>query len=100
MYQLAVLPLLPLEYVKRIKNLMVDFLWDGKKSKISWKIVTGLKEDGGAGLFDLKIQDKALKIQWVYKLLKDPVLKAFAYDALCNPLGRLFMVRTNGQVSL
>ena len=67
-YIFAVLPLIPEHYVKKLNRLFRKFIWNGKRDKITLKILQTLKNDGGAGLTNIKERDKAAKIIWVSKM--------------------------------
>ena len=40
-YRMMVLPCMPKEYCDRLKKIFVDFIWDGKKAKILYKLLIG-----------------------------------------------------------
>ena len=61
-----------------------------KKSENPYKILTALKEDGGLGLCDLEIKDKALKAQWPVKIQKNKKLENLADILIQNPIGKNF----------
>ena len=63
-YKMMVLPTIPKAFVKNIDNLIRNFLWNGKKSKIAYKTLQLPKEEGGLGLVDLIHKDEALKATW------------------------------------
>lgn len=63
-YRLAVIPCLSDSTIKKINKLWSDFIWGrDKRPKISWKILTAKKENGGLNLSDKRIRDLSLKIQ-------------------------------------
>ena len=86
-YKLAVLPPIPERYVKRYDKMVMDFIWKGGKAKIRKEIIYGSKEDGGAGLFDLKMKDIAMKSQWVRKSNELELFKSLRDQALGVELG-------------
>ena len=86
-YRLAVLPSLMDAHAKQIKQMFLQFLWKGKKPKITYNILTGLKTDGGAGMADVAVRDKVQKLNWVYKIKESENLKEEAYNLLGNPIG-------------
>ena len=47
-YRFSVLRTLPRFYVKDIKTIFSDFIWNQKKPKITYLVLEGLKTDGGA----------------------------------------------------
>ena len=88
-YKFAILPLPSDAFFKKFENFVMKFIWKGK-SKISKKIICGLKTEGGGGLVDLRSKDAAMKIQWIFKLQSQPLIKEMAYQILGNPIGDLF----------
>ena len=77
-YRMSVLPLMPKRYLDTLKKMFREFLWDGKKAKIKFEHICNTKENGGLGLVNLENRDKALKAQWLFKLLQDEnTLKRF-----------------------
>ena len=86
-YRCSVLPILPQKILKQVDELIKRFLWGDTKSKISQKILQGLKTDGGLGLVDLKARDAALKAAWVFRIQENSDLKQLAYTLINNPMG-------------
>ena len=86
-YRLAVLPPLPESYVKAIHGMFENFLWEGKKAKIPLEVLQGNKEDGGQALINIRRKDSALKLNWVFQIEKNKILKDLAYAMLENPWG-------------
>ena len=81
-YKMQVLPRIPNEVVKIVEKEFVRYIWKGGIPKIALKILQGNKPDGGMGLVDLRIKDKALKINWVVYLTEDIKVATLAYNAL------------------
>ena len=75
-HRLAVLPILPGHLVEEIERMIVEFVWNGKKPKIPYRMLCANKSDGGIGLCDIKKKDLALKAVWVVE--KDSLLQEFA----------------------
>ena len=46
-YKLMVLPFMPRHYIKKFENIIRDYIWGGKKSKISLKILQNPKKGRG-----------------------------------------------------
>ena len=63
-YKMMVLPTVPNHIIKNIECKLREFLWNGKKAKISLKILQNPKHLGGLGLVNLLNKDKALKATW------------------------------------
>jgi hypothetical protein len=54
--------------IKEVKNLIVDFMWDGKTTKIAYDVLIQTILDGGLKLVDFESKVKALKVSWVQRL--------------------------------
>ena len=63
-YKMIVLPVIPRIIVKKVDNLIREFLWNGKKSKIAYSILQNTKDQGGLNLVNLERKDKSLKASW------------------------------------
>lgn len=67
-------------YLKDLDNIRSSLLWQGNKERkgfylVKWKALTVSKKKGGLGLRDLKFQNKALKIKWLWRCtLEDQML--------------------------
>jgi len=62
--------------IKRLDNIRRSFLWQGNKEKkgiylVKWKALTVSNKKGGLGLKDLKFQNKALKIKWLWRFTQE-----------------------------
>ena len=88
-YRLAVIPKIPEIYHKRLDKIINDFIWDKKRAKMSQKIITGLKINGGGGLVNMRNKEKSLKLQWVSKIKDNRELYTLANEALGNKIGNL-----------
>ena len=75
--------------LKMLRDLFTKFIWDGKKPKIKWSVMTGLKVNGGVGLTNMLKKDHALKMSWVYKCLEDENIANMANCILENEFGNL-----------
>lgn len=69
-YVLSVLSL-PMWVYKRIKTMILKFLWDGKPSKVAYNTIIGKVEDGGLGLIDPWLRMKSMRIKMVKKFLNE-----------------------------
>ncbi len=68
------------EQFKEYKEVILDYIWNGKRPKISYDILIGKREQGGLKLCDLKMKDRALKIQWIKRIRnKNSSLSNLAY---------------------
>ena len=85
-YRLAALPLLTREYISKYNSVARDFIWRGKKPKVAFTVIQGLKEQGGLNLSDLEARDRSMKLQGVCRLITNETMKATAYLILENPM--------------
>ena len=67
--------------------MLVAFIWNDKRAKINFKILQGLKSDGGAGLSNIVHRERSLKLQWVYRLQESEILQNIADALLENSWG-------------
>ena len=87
-YKMMVLPSIPRQFVTNFDNIVREYLWSGRKAKIAYRILQNPKGEGGLGLVNLAMRDKALKATWpkilnheqeyatlVYKQMKCSALK-------------------------
>ncbi len=51
--------------LKEVKDIIVDFIWDGKPSKIAYDVLVKNIEDGGLKMVDLESKVKSFNINWV-----------------------------------
>ena len=58
-------------HIKKINNMLWDFLWSGKTFRFSRDICKLPPEMGGLGLIDIEILIKVKRIQWIVRVLKD-----------------------------
>ena len=86
-YQMMVLPAMSKPMTKRLRNNITTFLWNGRKPKISTKILELPKEEGGLKLVNLQTKDVALKISWIKVLTDEKELSELAYSFLSSILG-------------
>ena len=86
-YKMMVLPEIPSYIVKTIDNLIREFLWNGKKSKIAYNILQNQKKDGGLQLVNIKLKDKALKATWPKILHDEKEYASIVYSGMrCSEL--------------
>ncbi len=52
----------PDNVIKEVKQCIVDFIWDGRSSKIAYDVIIQQIQDGGLKLIDFGEKIKALKI--------------------------------------
>ena len=76
---LAISPLLylanviyvPPQVITEVKDIIVDFLWDGKPHKIAYNVLIQSIKKGGVKLIDFESKMKALKIGYVTIILEN-----------------------------
>ena len=87
-YKMMVLPEIPKNIIKNMDNLIREFLWNGKKSKIAYNILQNTKEEGGLNLVNLRNKDKALKATWPKILSQEEEYAKLVYKIMrCSALG-------------
>ena len=86
-YVWAVIPMMPIEVHEKLIKIVNEFLWNGKRPKISYRILSGNKQDGGAGLCNFQNREKALKLQWLWKAHDNTLLQQFALASIASPIG-------------
>ena len=87
-YKMMVLPTIPKNIVKAVDNIIRDFIWSGRKSKIAYSILKLPKNQGGLNLVDLRKKDISLKATWPQILQKEHEYAQLVYQAMrCKDLG-------------
>ena len=108
-YKMMVLPAMPSAMFKKLDNIIRDYIWKGKKSKIALNILQNPKEEGGLNLVNLRKKDKALKTTWpqilnketeyaqmVYGIMRVPALKENIWRCNLNPKDiKLFRIESD-----
>ena len=98
---LAISPLLylanviyvPPQVIAEVKDIIIDFLWDGKPPKIAYNVLIQSFKKGGVKLIDFESKVKALKIGYVKRLLDNSLGKwksAAAYFYKTNNIKMYF----------
>lgn len=62
---------MPLWTEKRMKKCFLDFLWEGKPSRIAYNTILGEIEKGGLGLMDVEQRKNSLRVKTVKKYLQE-----------------------------
>ena len=78
-YRMMVLPTMPADLAKKLKNLIVKFIWNNTRPKIAYDFLILPKQDGGLGLVDLELKNKAIKISWIQVLIKERKLESLVF---------------------
>ena len=66
---LIALPTPSSKLFKKINKMLYDFLWDGKPDKIKRHTAKLSLENGGLGMIDIELFDKAMKLTWIRRLI-------------------------------
>ena len=88
-YRMTVLRIMPRSMLKELKNIFLKFVWGSKVAKVKWEVLVASKTDGGAGLVNMEKKDEILKIDWLFKAIKQQKIRTLAYELLQNPIGDL-----------
>ncbi len=67
---LGVVPM-PIWIARRVKNAVLNFIWDSKPPKIAYNMIIGAVEDGGLGLQDPELKEKSFRIKTVKKFINE-----------------------------
>ena len=68
---LQALPTPPLEYLKQIETMLINFIWRNKRHEVSKKIICQTYEMGGLNMVNIVEFDLSLKLTWIRKLLNN-----------------------------
>ena len=74
-YQITNLISPPSNFLETIDNKIIDFLWDGKRSKINRKNMYLNHSDGGLKIPNVFVYSQSLKLKWI-KMLADPTFNS------------------------
>ena len=69
--KLTCLPSPPKTFFQKAKEIIINFMWKGKKPKIAYNKLVQEISDGGIKLVDLPTKEASLKMSWVKKSLID-----------------------------
>ena len=81
-YKMMVLPQIPEKVWKNMDNIIRDFLWNGKKSKVAYHILHNPKAQGGLNLVNLWNKDAALKATWPQILHQEQDYASIVYHIM------------------
>lgn len=81
-YRLSVIPTLAQNIVQSVNKIWSQFIWNKRKPKISWEILTSPKRNGGLSLAHITKRDMALKIQWVQRIFSDSFFMRYSNKIL------------------
>ena len=86
-HKMMVLPIIPNNILKQVDNIIRDYLWNSKKSKIAYNILQNPKNQGGLNLVNLKKKDMALKATWPAILEQEQEYASIVYQQMrCKDL--------------
>ena len=86
-YQMVAMVQLKKTEIDEIVKIMREYVWVGKKPKISWYTLTKKFEQGGLQLIDLVSKQKALAVSWIFKLPQtETFIQESVYTNLCPVL--------------
>ena len=85
-YKMQVLPRIPEKFVTQMYSAISAFLWNDRKAKIGLSTLQLSKKHGGLNLIDLRARDDAMKISWIYYILKDRKVAVLAYRVIARVL--------------
>ena len=97
-HKMQVLPAVPYKLVKTLDTLLTDFIWNGKRAKVSLKTLRKKKKCGGLNLVDIELRDIAIKCCWIQTLAKDKKGAELAFHLLA-PLLQEDIFRCNIKAS-
>ena len=67
----------PDHFISKVKNVITDFIWNGKKPKIKYDTLIGNCDNGGINLPDFESQIKANRVKWALNLLDENYVKSW-----------------------
>ena len=86
-HKIQVLPLMSEKMVTKLESMCVQFIWNGKKTKIPLQTLYQLPQHGGLKLINLRLRDIVLKIAWVQIIQSEPKCKELAMSLLHPSIG-------------
>ena len=84
-YKMCVLPLMSDKQLNRIRDVIVKFLWKGKRPKIPLKILQLPKKQGGMGLCNFNERHKSMYVKWIPYIRDKPSFE-YVHKWLCPKL--------------
>ena len=81
-YRLSTMLNLTKQQIERIESIVRNFIWRGKKAKVSLKTLQLQKTQGGLKLFNLQAKQDSILISWIFKLDFDDFIKECTYANL------------------
>ena len=93
-HEMAVLPNIPADWIKKLEGDLVNYIWNGKKAKILLKTLKLPLEWGGLGLVDLWTKQVLTKATWCQILLQDVKFASVVFS-LFSPILKINIFRCN-----
>ena len=81
-YKMMVLPMIPVNIIRNMENIIRDYIWSGKKSKVALRILQNPKDQGGLQLVNLRNKEIALKATWPQILYKEQQYASMVYKIM------------------
>ena len=81
-YKMFVLSSMSNTIVRKVEQIMSNFLWGGRKSKITLRILQNAKYCGGAGLTNIRTREKSIKVSWIKILNANKIYANMVYKIL------------------
>ena len=80
---------LPSWVVPKLKKAIVDFIWDGKRHRIRYKVLISSISDGGLGMIDIDRMKKPLRCKYIRKTFDDEhPLNPVTRELICYNLSK------------
>ena len=81
---LSVLPSPRKEVIKELYDVLKEFLWDGKRPKLTWEKLTLGYEKGGLKLTNIEIFFKSLNISWIKRIQNTGAWQSLFEETICG----------------
>ena len=95
-YLFQVLPNPPTYFIKEVKKVMFNFIWNNKVERIKRSVLCNSYDSGGLNMIDLDSFVKGLKCAWVKRYLNDqPGDWKLFFDYHLHKFGKNFLFRCN-----
>ena len=87
-YKLSVTACDPDNILQMLQKEIWTYIWNGKRPKMTFQLLSTNKYQGGLRLVDLRLKHVALLTQWVYKVQENNLLETAMFVNL-SPLGHM-----------
>ena len=80
------------EHLQEFKNLVYNFLWNGKTDRVKRSTISKKYNEGGLNMTDIETYIKYLRIKWILKLIENKednwtILPQFYLKSFEKPIG-------------